>query len=74
MDLNAILDQQPAIKLSDLKPGDPIVVTGSPSSDMSKLSALSLVAGVEPILRAAPRNGPDPLGGAWTLGDGGPPQ
>jgi hypothetical protein len=32
------------------------------------------VAGVDPILRAAPANGPDPLGGAWNIGGGeGPP-
>ena len=54
--------------------GEPVVVTGSPANDMSKLTAMSLVAGVDPILRAAPANGPDPLGGSWNLGDGGPPQ
>jgi Cu/Ag efflux protein CusF len=74
MDLGKILEQQPAIQLSELKPGDPVVVTGSPTSDMTRLAAMTLVAGVEPILRAAPQNGPDPLGGSWNLGDGGPPQ
>ncbi len=74
MDPAKLLDQQPAIQLSDLKPGDPIVITGAATSDMTRLAAMSLVAGVEPILRAAPQNGPDPLGGSWNLGDGGPPQ
>jgi hypothetical protein len=74
MDPSRILEQQPTIQLSDLKAGDPVVVTGSPSNDMARLTASTLVAGVEPILRAAPRNGPDPLGGSWNLGDGGPPQ
>jgi hypothetical protein len=74
MDMSKVLEQQPAIQLSELKAGDPVVVTGSPTSDMTKLSAMTLVAGVEPILRAAPQNGPDPLGGSWNLGDGGPPQ
>jgi hypothetical protein len=73
-DLGALLEQQPAIQFADLKVGDPVVVTGSPTKDMAKLGALSIVAGVEPILRAAPANGPDPLGGSWNLGDGGPPQ
>jgi hypothetical protein len=73
MDLNRILDQQPAIQLADLKAGDPLIVTGSASADMSKLTATAIVAGVDPILRAAPQNGPDPLGGNWNLGDGGPP-
>ena len=74
MDISKILEQQPVIHLADLKPGEPVVVTGSPTADMSKLTALSLVAGVDPILRAAPANGPDPLGGAWNIGGGeGPP-
>jgi hypothetical protein len=74
MDISKILEQQPVIHLADLKAGEPIVVTGSPAADMSKLTALSLVAGVDPILRAAPANGPDPLGGAWNIGGGeGPP-
>jgi len=74
MDISKILEQQPVIHLADLKAGEPVVVTGSPAADMSKLTALSLVAGVDPILRAAPANGPDPLGGAWNIGGGdGPP-
>ena len=73
-DPTTLLESQPTIQLSDLKAGDPVVVTGSSGADMTKLTATSLVAGVEPILRAAPANGPDPLGGSWNLGDGGPPQ
>jgi hypothetical protein len=69
VDPGKLLEQQPSIQLADLKPGDPIVVTGSASLDMSKLTAMTLVAGVEPILRAAPQNGPDPLGGNWNFGD-----
>ena len=70
-DPNAALLQQPSIELADLKPGESVVVTGGPSADMTKLTALSVVAGVEPILRAAPQNGPDPLGGNWNFGEGG---
>lgn len=73
MDLNRVLDQQASVQLADLKPGDPLIVTGAASADMAKLTATALVAGVDPILRAAPQNGPDPLGGNWNLGDGGPP-
>jgi hypothetical protein len=73
-DPNNILNQQPTIELADLKVGEPVVVTGAVSSDQSKLTAMTLVAGVDPILRAAPQNGPDPLGGSWNFGDigGGP--
>lgn len=71
LDLGRIIDQQPSITLADLKPNDPIVVAGAATDDLSKLRALKLVAGVDPILRAAPQNGPDPLAGAWNLGDAG---
>jgi hypothetical protein len=70
-DPNAVLNQQPSIELADLKPGESVVITGAPSSDMAKLTAVSVVAGVEPILRAAPQNGPDPLGGNWNFGEPG---
>ncbi len=73
-DLGRILEAQPTIQLAELKAGDPLVVTGAASADMTKLTATAVVAGVDPILRAAPQNGPDPLGGSWNLGDGGPPQ
>ena len=62
------------MQLADLKAGDPLIVTGAASADLQKLTATALVAGVDPILRAAPQNGPDPLGGNWNLGDGPPAQ
>jgi hypothetical protein len=70
-DPNKVLDQQPSIELADLKVGEPVVVTGGTSADMSKFTAVSIVAGVDPILRAAPQNGPDPLGGNWNFEVGG---
>jgi hypothetical protein len=73
-DPSRLLETQPSIELPDLRPGEPIVVTGSAAKDMSKLTAMTLVAGVDPILRAAPQNGPDPLGGNWNFGDVAPPQ
>lgn len=68
-DPNKLLDQQPTIELADLKAGEPVVVTGGPTSDMAKLTATSVVAGVDPILRAAPEKGVDPLAGNWNFGD-----
>jgi hypothetical protein len=73
-DPSRILETQQSIELPDLKPGEPIVVTGSAAKDMSKLTAMTLVAGVDQILRAAPQNGPDPLGGNWNFGEAAAPQ
>lgn len=71
LDTTKLLEQQPTITLADLKSGEPIVVSGAAADDMSKMAATAVVAGVDPILRAAPQNGPDPLGGSWNLGGGG---
>ncbi|MCU1330287.1 MAG: hypothetical protein JWN34_5657 [Bryobacterales bacterium] len=71
MDIGAIIEQQPSIQLSELKVGDALIVTGATGADATKLIASAVVAGVEPILRAAPSNGADPLAGAWNVGGGG---
>ena len=54
MDVGRTIEQQPAIQLADLKPGDPIIVLGANTNDPGRLVAITLVSGVEPILRAAP--------------------
>jgi len=71
MDVGKIIEQQPAIQLTELKPGDPIIVLGANTKDPGRMVAITLVAGVEPILRAAPSNGADPLAGSWNMGGGG---
>lgn len=66
----------PKIAVSDLKPGDAIIVSGAATSaDNSHLIATNIIAGVEPILRAAPaRQGTQSMGD-WGLGDiAAPPQ
>lgn len=69
MDPTKLLDQQPTIATSDLKANEPVIITGISGSDPDKITAITLIAGVDPILRAAPNRGPDPLGGSWNFGD-----
>ena len=71
MDIGSMIEQQPTIQLSELKAGDALIVTGATGADVTRLIATALIAGVEPILRAAPSNGADPLAGAWSVGGGG---
>jgi hypothetical protein len=67
-----LIDQQPDAKIGDLKPGEPIIVSGPSSPDSSSFSAMMVLAGVDPILRAAPSTGADPLGSGWSnVGGGG---
>jgi len=70
-DISKIIEQQPKISLAELKAGDGLIVTGATGVDPAKLTAIAIIAGVEPILRAAPSNGADPLAGSWNMGGGG---
>jgi hypothetical protein len=49
-DLQQIIDRSPAIMVADLKAGDAIVVTSTLGADAGRVTAITLVAGVEPIL------------------------
>ena len=69
-DISQMLERVPKIPLSDLKPGDALVVSGvALVADNSKLLATGLIAGVEPILQSAPQR-QNSTGGDWGLGGG----
>lgn len=53
-DMQQMLEHMPAIKLEDLKAGDAIIVSSTEGTDPGQVTAITLVAGVEPILTAAP--------------------
>jgi len=53
-DLQQMLDHVPPLKIEDLKPGDAIIVTSTEGVDPGQITAITLLAGVEPILTAAP--------------------
>jgi len=57
MDPNQMLERAPRFELSDLKPGDALVISSSAGADPSHATAIAVVAGVEPILAAAPAGG-----------------
>ena len=53
-DMQQMLERLPAIKLEDLKPGDAIIVSSTEGVDPGHVTAITLIAGVEPILSATP--------------------
>jgi Cu/Ag efflux protein CusF len=53
-DMQQMLERMPAIRLEDLKPGDAVIVSSTEGADPGQVTAITLVAGVEPILSAAP--------------------
>jgi hypothetical protein len=82
-DLSQMLERVPKVALSDLKPGDAVIVAGSPSSaSKSSLLAVNVIAGVEPIFQSASPRQAQSLGGDWgnalgggaAMDTGGPPQ
>jgi len=48
-DIQRIIDNLPAATLADLKPGEMILLSSSASADPTRVTAITLVAGVEPI-------------------------
>ena len=69
-DIGQMLERLPAMPLSDLKPKDAIMVSTTMGTDPTRVTAIMLLAGVEPILTAAPNATRDIMSG-WNLGGGG---
>ncbi|HVW10204.1 MAG TPA: hypothetical protein VHC90_16570, partial [Bryobacteraceae bacterium] len=67
--IQTLIDSQPDQKVSDLKPGEAIIVSGPATGD--NFSAMMVLSGVDPILRASPNQGADPLGSGWSSVGGG---
>ena len=70
MDLSRMLARLPAEPLADLKSGDAVMIVASPSSD-SAYTAITLLAGVEPLLAANPQGGQQLTLSPWNIGGGG---
>ncbi|MCA1814953.1 MAG: hypothetical protein LC746_00840 [Acidobacteria bacterium] len=59
-DLQEMVDRQPPATLADLKPGDVVIVSSTTGADPTRVSAITLLAGAEPVLAALqtqPRRG-----------------
>jgi hypothetical protein len=66
-DLQQVLDRSPQLTLAELKKGDALIISSSKAADGSAITAMSLVAGVEPFLAAAPRTAGQVNLGSWNL-------
>jgi hypothetical protein len=71
-DMQQMMERMPALTLADLKTGDAIIVSSTSGADPARLTAIALVAGVEPLLRAAPAAATN--FGGWNFGEIGLPQ
>lgn len=59
-DFQQMLERMPAVTVTELKPGDMIIVSSTAGADPSRMTAITLVAGVDALLRQAPGRGRGP--------------
>jgi len=66
-DLQSMIERLPALSLAELKPGEALILSCTNSEDPSRVTAITLLAGVEPLLRASSRSGRSFDLGSWNL-------
>lgn len=54
-DFQEMLERLPALGIDELKPGDMIIVSSTVGAEASRVTAIKLVAGVDELLKTAPR-------------------
>jgi len=64
MDLQQMLSRMPAAGIGDLQKGDAVMLVGTEGG--SAVTAITLLAGVEPILQGSP-NGASSILSPWSL-------
>jgi hypothetical protein len=52
-DLQTALEKVPPLPISELNKGDAVLISSTTGADPSRVTAISLVAGVEPLLTRA---------------------
>ena len=74
-DIQAIIDRMPETTLAELKAGETIVVAGTKNADPKKLTAITLLSNVEPLMQMMARMGggarPGGAAGGGDFGGGG---
>jgi hypothetical protein len=70
-----MLERTPPLTLSELKPGEALIVFSTAGAKPSEVTAIALLAGVEPILAARSKGSEEMVLGPWNMsmgGEGGP--
>jgi co-chaperonin GroES (HSP10) len=72
-DLSQMLGRLPSVTLAELKAGDAVMVVASESGPGNdKVTAVTMLSGVEPILAATPSGTPTMTLSPWSVGGGAP--
>jgi hypothetical protein len=67
-----MLARMPAATLSELQKGDAVMVVTTQGNGKDPLTVITLLGGVEPILRSSPKGSQDMILSPWSLGGGEP--
>lgn len=67
-DFQQMLSRMPGVTISDLQKGDAVMLVATEGSASSAPTAITLIAGVEPILTAAPSGAAATILSPWNLG------
>jgi hypothetical protein len=70
-DFQRLLSRLPNSKLADLQKGDAVMIVSTEGGNSDAVTAITLLAGVEPILTAAPNRTASSLLSPWSLGGAG---
>jgi hypothetical protein len=70
-DFQQMLDRMPALTLSELKPGEPLIIVSTEGAKPSEVTAIAILTGVAPILAARPRGSSEMNLGPWNMSMGG---
>jgi hypothetical protein len=70
-DIQQALNRAPVLELADLKKGDAVMVLTTEGQGPGEATAVTLLAGVEPLLQASPSASQSVLSASWSLGGGG---
>jgi len=71
-DMQQMLNRAPSLQLADLKKGDAVMVLTTEGQNSGAATAITLIAGVEPLLQASPGASQSVLSASWNLsGSGG---
>jgi hypothetical protein len=71
-DFQQILSRMPTVTIADLHKGDAVMMVATEGSSSTPSTAINLLSGVEPILRAAPNGSEAMMMTPWSLGGGMP--
>jgi hypothetical protein len=70
-DLQQVLSRMPPATITDLQKGDAVMIVSTEGNASGQVTAITLLAGVEPILTASPRGAQAMMLSPWALGGGG---